>query len=66
MHVGQITKHWKYKHGLGPHANDIRQNVQMRLAGGWTRPEGGMIDAEEGWGGMGNKQRHMIILEWLK
>jgi hypothetical protein len=41
-------QHWKYKHGLGPHANGTRQNVQMRHAGGWTRSEGGMIDGEEG------------------
>ena len=59
-------QHWKYKHGLGPHANDTRWNVQMRHAGGWTRPEGDMIDGEEGWRGMINKQRHMIILERLK
>ena len=59
-------QHWKYKHGLGPHANDTRQNVQMRHAGGWTQPEGGMIDGEEGWRGMRNKQRHVIILERLK
>ena len=49
-------QHWKYKHGLGPHANDTWWNVQMMNAGGWTRPEGGMIDGEEGWGGMRNKQ----------
>ena len=57
MHVGQITnKHWKYKHGLGPHANDTRRNVQMRHAGGWNRLDGDMIDGEEGWRGMRNKQ----------
>ena len=38
------------------HANDTRQNVQMRHAGGWTRLEGDMIDGEEGWRGMRNKQ----------
>ena len=59
-------QHWKYKHGLVPHVNDTRQNFQMRHVGGWTRPEGGMIDGEEGWRGMRNKQRHMIILERLK
>ena len=59
-------QHWKYKHCLGPHANDTRRNVQMRHAGGWTRLEGGMIDGEEGWTGMRNNQRHMIILEQLK
>ena len=59
-------QHWKYKHGLGPHANDTRPNVQMRHARGWTRPEGGMIDGEEGSRGIRNKQRHMIILERLK
>ena len=58
-------QHRKYKHGQGPHAND-RWNVQMRHAGGWTRPEGGMINGEEGWRGMKNKQRHMIMLERLK
>ena len=26
-------QHWKYKHGLGPHANDTWRNVQMRHAG---------------------------------
>ena len=67
MHVGQITKHWKYKHGLGSYANDTRWNVQMRHAGGWTRPEGDMIDGEEGSRGMRNNQKvHMIILERLK
>ena len=59
-------QHWKYKHGLGPHAKDTWRNVQMRHAGGWTRPEGGMINGEEGWRGMRNKQRHIIILERLK
>ena len=43
--------------GLGwVHANDTRWNVQMRHAGGWTRPEGDMINGEEGWRGMRNKQ----------
>ena len=43
--------------GLGwVHANDTRRNVQMRHAGGWTRLEGDMIDGEEGWRGMRNKQ----------
>ena len=28
----------------------------MRHAGGWTRLEGDMIDGEEGWRGMRNKQ----------
>ena len=59
-------QHWKYKHGLGPHATDNRRNVQMRHERGRTRLEGGMIDGEEGWRGMRNKQRHMIILERLK
>ena len=53
--------------GLGwVHANDTRRNVQMTHAGGWTRLEGGMIDGKEGWRGMRNKQRRMIILERLK
>ena len=59
MHVLQITT-------LEIQVNDTRWNVQMRHAGGWTRPEGDMIDGEEGWRGMRNKQRHMIILERLK
>ena len=43
--------------GLGwVHANDTRWNVQMRHAGGWTRLKGDMIDGEEGWRGMRNKQ----------
>ena len=43
--------------GLGwVHVNDTRRNVQMRHAGGWTRLEGDMIDGEEGWRGMRNKQ----------
>ena len=64
--MSEKLQHWKYKHGLGPHANDTRWNVQMRHAGGWTQPEGDMIDGEEGWRGMRYKQRHMIILERLK
>ena len=59
MHVVQITT-------LEIQANDTRRNVQMTHAGGWTRPEGGMIDGEEGWRGMRNKQFRMIILERLK
>ena len=50
-------QHWKYK------VNDTQQNVQMTHARGWTRSEGGMIDGEEGWRGMINKQRHTFILE---
>ena len=65
MHVGQITT-LEIQAWSSPHANDTRQNVQMRHAGGWTRLEGVMIDGEEGWRGMRNKQRRMIILEWLK
>ena len=56
MHVVQITT-------LEIQLNDTRWNVQMTHAGGWTRLEGGMIDGEEGWRGMRNKQRHMIKLE---
>ena len=59
-------QHWKYKHGLGPHANDTQWNVQMTHAGRWARPEGGTIDGEEGWRAMRNKQRRMTILEHLK
>ena len=58
-------QHWKYKHGLGPHVNDTQWNVQMRHVGGWTRPEDNIVDGEEGWRGMRNKQCHMIILERL-
>ena len=65
MHVEQITT-LEIQAWSRPHANDTRRNVQMRHAGGWTRSEGGMLDGEEGWRGMRNKQHRMIILERLK